>query len=139
MIAIDSNIWIYYLDATTEEHERVRRPMRDALGVRQLFVNGVIPLEVTHHLANRRLDSEQFVREFLDTTDVVVEPVNLKMVRRAEELLQAYPHAGIGGRDASLIAAMERRGISELWTHDGGLKRLDGRLDWLTVHDPVAA
>lgn len=32
---------------------------------------------------------------------------------------------------------MERYDASELWTHDGGMKRLSDRLDWLTVVDPV--
>lgn len=32
---------------------------------------------------------------------------------------------------------MERRDVTELWTHDAGLKRLGERLDWLAVEDPA--
>lgn len=139
MIALDANVWIYYLDAEVDEHERVREPVRRVLRHRRVFANGVVPLEVVHYLSNRRRDSERFVRQFLGTDDVEVEPVGLATVRRADELLDAHPHVGVGGRDASLVAAMERRGVAELWTHDGGLKRLGGRLDWLGVTDPVAS
>lgn len=55
----------------------------------------------------------------------------------ATELLEDHANTGIGGRDATVIAAMRRHDITELWTHDTGLKRLHDRLDWLTVVDPV--
>lgn len=138
-IAIDANVWIYYLDSGVDEHERVRGPVRRALRERALFVNGVVPLEVSHYLANRGRDSDRFVRGLLGMDGVEVEPVDLTMVRRADEILDAHPHVGVGGRDASLVAAMERRGVAELWTHDDGLKRLGGRLGWLGVTDPVAS
>jgi len=31
MLTVDSNIWAYYLDSTTPEHERVRASVRKAL------------------------------------------------------------------------------------------------------------
>jgi predicted nucleic acid-binding protein len=137
MICIDSNVWIYYLDATTPEHEHVRGPVREALGERTIFMNAVVPLEVTHHLTKRQQGGEPFVERFLGLETVTVEPLGVEMVQRAHELLHEYPHVGIGGRDASLVAAMERRGVDELWTHDTGLKRLEERLEWLTVVDPI--
>ena len=138
MICIDSNVWIYYLDATTPEHDRVSGPVREALGERTIFMNAVVPLEVTHHLLKRRRESDVFVERFLELATVTVEPLDVAMVQRAHELLSAHPHTGIGGRDASLVAAMERREVSDLWTHDGGLQRLGEQLQWLTVTDPAA-
>lgn len=58
------------------------------------------------------------------------------MQRRAEPLAD-YSHVGIGGRDASLVATMERHDVTELWTHDAGLKRLGDRLNWLSVEHPA--
>lgn len=137
MICIDSNVWIYYLDATTPKHEYVRGPVREALSERTIFMNAVVPLEVTHHLTKRRRGGEPFVERFLGLETVAIEPLDVSMVQRAHELLNEYPHVGIGGRDASLVAAMERREVSDLWTHDTGLKRLDTQVDWLSVTDPV--
>ena len=77
------------------------------------------------------------MERFLGLETVAVEPLDVAMVQRAHELLNEYPHVGIGGRDASLVAAMERREVSDLWTHDGGLKRLGTQVDWLAVTDPV--
>lgn len=138
MICIDSNVWIYYLDATTPEHDCVKRPMREALGERAIFMNAVVPLEVTHHLVKRREGNEAFVHRFLELTSVTVESLDVALVQRAHELLCEHPHTGIGGRDASLVAAMERRGVDELWTHDTGLERLGERVEWLDVRDPAA-
>lgn len=137
MICIDSNVWIYYFDATTAEHERVRPAMREALGERPLFANAVVPLEVTHYLVKRHEDGGRLADRLLNLDALEVEAVDASMVARANELLQAHPQTGIGGRDASLVAAMDRRGVEELWTHDQGLGRLGERLDWLTVEDPA--
>jgi predicted nucleic acid-binding protein len=81
-------------------------------------VTTVLQMEVVHYLTNQLADSEPYVD-------------------RAATLLAEYDGTGIGGRDATVLAAMERHGVERLWTHDGGLKRLDDRLDWLTVTDPV--
>ena len=137
MICIDSNVWIYYFDATTPEHDRVRAPMRSALAERSVFVNAVVPLEVTHYLTKRRTGDDSFVERFIGLETLTVEALDLNAVRRAHELLTEHPHLGIGGRDASLVAAMERRGVDDLWTHDTGLKRLGERLEWLVVTDSV--
>lgn len=139
MIAIDSNVWIYYCDTTTPEHERVRRPVRSALRNRRAFVNAVVPLEVTHYLTKRRKPEgrTRFEDAFLRLQAVVVQSLTERDVVRSRQLLEEYRTTGIGGRDASLVAAMETRNISKLWTHDIGLKRLGDQLDWLTVVDPV--
>lgn len=50
-------------------------------------MNGVVPLEVSHYLVNRQRDSEQFVQGFHGMEDTTVEPVDVEMVRRADELL----------------------------------------------------
>ncbi len=41
------------------------------------------------------------------------------------KLFQRYFHTGIGGRDATILASMERYRIKELLTHDEAFKRID--------------
>lgn len=137
MIAVDANVWVYYFDARLAEHEAVRPWLRDALAERTLFVNTAIQMEVIHYFANQLEDTEAYTEWFLSLDGLVVTDLEQRDVSRAGELLVSHPHVGIGGRDASLVAAMERREVDELWTHDTGLKRLGERLDWLAVTDPV--
>lgn len=139
VIAIDSNVWIYYCDTTTPEHERVRQPVRSTLRSGRAFVNAVVPLEVTHYLTKRRKSDgrNRFADAFLRVENVVVQSLDQRDVVRSRQLLEEYHTTGIGGRDASLVATMETRNVGELWTHDVGLKRLGDSLDWLTVVDPV--
>ena len=139
MICIDANIWVYYFDSRADEHERVRPQMADTLENRRPFCNTAIQMEVVHFFANQFEDTKRYVDRLLGFEDLAVADLVIEDVERARELLVSHPHVGIGGRDASLVASMERRGVPELWTHDQGLKRLGDRLDWLTVKDPVAA
>lgn len=137
MICLDANVWIYYLDATLDEHEQVTRPVREALAGESIFHNAVVALEVVHYLRNQHTEPDRAVETVLNLGSTVVSSVDRSAVERADKLLAEYPHVGIGGRDASLVAAMERNDVTELWTHDEGLKRLGGRLDWLSVEDPA--
>jgi predicted nucleic acid-binding protein len=137
MICLDANVWIYYLDATLAEHRRIVRPVRETRDSESAFHNAVVALEVVHYLRKQHADPDRAVRAFLNLGSTVVSAVDHAVVERADELLGEHPHVGIGGRDASLVAAMERNDVTELWTHNEGLKRLGGRLDWLSVVDPA--
>lgn len=137
MIAVDANIWVYYFDARLPEHEAVRPWMSDTLTDRTLFVNTAIQMEVVHYFAKQLEDTEAYTEWFLSLDGLVVTALEQRDVSQASELLVSHPHVGIGGRDASLVATMERQSVDELWTHDTGLKRLGERMDWLSVTDPV--
>ncbi len=137
MIAVDANVWVYYFDTRLAEHEAVRPWLRNALAERTLFVNTAIQMEVIHYFAKQLEDTEAYTEWFLSLDGLVVTVLEQQDVSRAGELLVSHPHVGIGGRDASFVAAMERREVSDLWTHDTGLKRLGTLVDWLTVTDPV--
>ena len=50
------------------------------------------------------------------------------------EMLKRYSHIGIGGRDATILAMMDRAKIQRLMTHDEALKKVD----WLEAVDPVS-
>lgn len=137
MLCVDANVWVYYFDSRTDEHEAVKPRMVEALGDRPLFCNTAIQMEVVHYFANQFVETGPYVDRLLGLEGLTVADLTEQDVERAGDVLQAHPHVGIGGRDASLVAAMERRDVGELWTHDAGLKRLGDRLDWLTVEDPV--
>lgn len=137
MYCLDANIWIYYLDETLPEHESVSGPVSEVLSEEPLFITTVLQMEVVHYLQNQLADSQQAIDQFLHLEDVTTAELTQNDVSAAAELLRQYSDTGIGGRDATVIAAMDRNDVTKLWTHDGGPKRLESSLDWLTVVDPV--
>lgn len=137
MYCLDANVWIYFLDAGLDEHEAVGDPVSELLDERPLFTTTVIQMEVVHYLFCQLAESEAAIDRFLNLEGTTVASLVLPDVSRAVDLLRDHEETGIGGRDATIVAAMERSDVAELWTHDDGLKRLGGQLDWLTVTDPV--
>lgn len=137
MYCLDANIWVYYLDADLQEHQFVRSEVADLLRSEALFTTTVIQMEVIHYLSNQVANSESTVDRFLNLEGTAVAPLTTDDVRRANEILNAHQNTGLGGRDATILAAAERRDVTELWTHDTDLKRVaDDSLD-IAVHDPV--
>ena len=139
MLCLDANVWIYFLDADLDEHEAVHDAVADVLHSTPLFTTTVLQMEVVHYLTNQVAESDTYVETILSADDTVVAALQSGDVARAAELLDEHEHAGIGGRDATVLAAMERHDVTQLWTHDEGLVRMDERLDWLDVTDPVTA
>jgi len=136
MICIDANVWVYYFDATLPEHTAVAERM-DALDSDvSLFVTSVLQMEVVHYLANQQSESEQLVDQFLALDDVTAVPLTTADVRQAGAILHEYANSGIGGRDASVLAAMDRCGIDTLWTHDKAFQTV-ARESGIAVVDPV--
>ncbi len=137
MYCLDANVWVYYLDSGLDEHDAVRGPVRTLLSEHTLFTTTVVQMEVIHYLHNQLAESESAIDRFLHLGDVTIADLTTADVPVASDLLGNHSHAGIGGRDATIVAAMDRYEVSELWTHDGGLKRLGDAVNWLTVVDPV--
>ena len=134
MLTIDTNIWAYYFDGDCPEHESVVGPVEKALRSEQIAVNTIIVMELAHFLVKslgapiggEKLD--QFLRFPLIITDF-----DYQHAISAIEMLKKYSHVGIGGRDATLLAMMERAGEKRIMTHDEALKKVD----WLKPIDPV--
>lgn len=137
MYCLDANIWIYYFDSGLAEHEAVHEPVTDLLRNEPIFTTSVLQMEVVHYLTNQLAESETAVDRFLSLEDVVAADLRSEDVEMAVDFLSEHEAVGIGGRDATVLAAMERHDIGRLWTHDEGLKRLNDRIDWLDVSDPV--
>lgn len=136
MYCLDANIWVYYLDSNLPEHEAVVESVRSLLKDHPLFTTTVLQMEVIHYLKHQLDNSPPTIERFLTLEDVTVAELTTDDVRAAVDMLE-LSDAGIGGRDATVIAAMNRHGVTTLWTHDRGLKRFGDQLDWLTVADPV--
>jgi len=134
MQAIDSNIWVYYLDSSVPEHRRAARAVEKALEG-DVLVNTVIQIEVAHYLVKRlgAVAGREAADVFL-TLPLTVDALDPSLLRDALRLLARYTGVGIGGRDASLLASMERHEVSRILTHDGTFRRVD----WVEVVDPIS-
>lgn len=138
MYCLDANVWIYFLDSSLSEHDRVFEDVSTIVRSKPMFAPTVVQMEVVHYVANQLPNPGPTIERILSAEDVQVADLTKGDVRRASELLREFEQAGIGGRDASVLAAMERHDVSPLWTHDEALLRMGERLDWLDVTDPVA-
>jgi len=137
MHCLDANVWIYYLDADLAEHDAVTDRVGEVVRSKPLFLPTVLQVEVLHYVTNQLDSGHRILDTFLAGEDVAVADLTADDVERASDLLAAHEPAGIGGRDASVLATMQRRDVSRLWTHDEALLRMGDRLDWLDVTDPV--
>lgn len=133
MQAIDSNIWAYALDSTVPEHPKAARAIERALQG-DVLVNTVIQIEVAHYLVKRlgAVAGKEAADLFL-TLPLVVDSLDPPLLRDSLRMLARYTGVGIGGRDVSLLASMEKHGVTRILTHDATF----GRVDWVTVVDPV--
>lgn len=137
MYCFDANIWVYYFDTDLPEHTAVVEHVRDALRTQPLFTTTVLQMEVIHYLHTQHADGSSVIEQFLGLEDVTAGELLTEDVETAVEMLEAYPNISLGGRDATIIAAMKRRNVSRLWTHDAALLDLGEHLDWLQAVDPV--
>lgn len=94
-------------------------------------------MEVVHYFQTQLEHSGGRIERFLTLEDVLTAGLTTEDVETGADILQSHPHAGIGGRDATVLAAMQRYDVSRLWTHDIGLRRVADDLEWLEVTDPV--
>ena len=138
MVCLDANVWIYFLDAELDEHTAVEGDVRTVLREEPVFTTTVLQMEVAHYLSNQLAESETAIDRFLALEDVTVADLTGADVAAATELVADHGDTGIGGRDATVVAAMDRYDVTRLWTHDEGLLRLGNALPWLDVVDPVS-
>mgnify|MGYP001599680219 CR=1 FL=1 len=133
MQAIDSNIWAHALDSTVPEHPRAARAVGRALDG-DVLVNTAIQMEVAHYLVKRlgAVAGGETADDFL-SLPLTVDALDPPLVRDSMRLLLRYTDLGIGGRDATLLASMQRHRVVRLLTHDSTFRRVE----WLDVVDPV--
>lgn len=132
LIFVDSNIWCYYFDRSTKEHDIVSEKLENALGS-GVAINTVVAMEVAHYLIkNLGPDGKKKMDVFLSYPMKIVD-FDQYIARRSIEYLSRLSHTGIGGRDATILASMEELGVEKLMTHDRAFKRID----FIDVVDPI--
>jgi predicted nucleic acid-binding protein len=132
LIFIDSNIWCYYFDRSALEHDIVSEKLEQALD-KGVAINTVVEMEVAHYLIkNLGVQGKKKMDVFLSFHMQVVD-FDQYLAKRSIELLAKFSQTGIGGRDATILAAMEELGIKKLMTHDRAFKRIDS----IDVIDPI--
>ncbi|MHA1928824.1 MAG: type II toxin-antitoxin system VapC family toxin [Candidatus Thorarchaeota archaeon] len=131
---IDTNIWAYYFDASLPEHAQVVKPVETALRKGRGTINATIVVETLHYLVKRlgplagREKGEIFLSYEIPLFELDIETLHL-----TREKLCEFTHLGIGGRDASILATMEKENIPTIMTHDQAFKRIPK----IKVIDPV--
>jgi len=130
---VDSNIWFYYFNRSATEHEAVAEKLEQILE-NGVAINTVVAMEVAHFLI-KSLGSEgkRKVDVFLSYSMEIVD-FDQYLARKSVEYLERYSQAGIGGRDATILASMEELETRKLMTHDKAFKRLD----FIEVVDPIS-
>lgn len=142
MIAIDSNIWIYYFDAILKEHNSVRRFIEDIIDRESIATSTVILLEVAHYLYNVSSVNKETLGEkllkFVKLSNIVVIDLDLELYGDTIKILSELSgnEMSFGGRDASIIAMMRKLRVDTIATHDKDFKRLENLLS-IRVVDPT--
>jgi predicted nucleic acid-binding protein len=134
ILIIDTNIWAYYFDQDSPEHESVVGPVEKALKSEQVTINTIIIMELAHFLIKNLgpVDGGEKLGLFL-RFPFVISDFYYKSALDSVEMLKRHSHLAVGGRDATVLALMNRAGIKKIITHDEALKKVD----WLEASDPV--
>ena len=124
MILVDSNVWIYYLDATLPEHEETVVVLEEIIEREEIAITVVVAIETIHYLFKRLGTNigKKKAEIFLRYPFMMIDLTGDDMVHVAE-ILAETSHLGIEGRDASILVGMQREGIKTIITHDEAFKR----------------
>lgn len=139
MLFIDSNIWCYYFDQRLPEHVRVRDAMREIIKSEDIACNTIIVLEVSHYLVRHFTEKIacKKIETFVNLGNMQIADFNRQMLNQTIESLLAYGFSeGLGGRDATVIAAMKLQNVKTIVSHDEIFRRLSDKLDFEVV-DPA--
>lgn len=138
MYCLDANVWVYFFDEGYDEHAAVAPAVTSVLDGEQLFTTTVLQMEVIHYLSDQLADSEAIVDRFLGLDGTAVAELTDRDVDRAAEILHEHANTDLGGRDASVLTAIDRSDVTDLWTHDEALASVARQFDGIDVTDPVA-
>jgi predicted nucleic acid-binding protein len=145
MITVDSNIWIYYLDPTTSEHRHVIDYLEDLITKETILTSTIIWLEVSYYLFRTSpVKKEKLTR----TLSKLVRLSNMRVVDfdigsyfDTVEVLGDFRRdrrtgLSIGGRDASIVAMMNKYNVKTIVTHDTDFLKLADK-GVILVYDPI--
>jgi len=137
MITIDSQIWIYYWDSNAKEHKCIVNWLngKNKDGIlfnKDIILSAIIPVEVGHHLfkladINKELDKdsvEDLLLSLVSGEYCQIIEIDLLLIIEVIQKLKDYSVLGVGGRDALILATMERFQIQTIATHDRNILSL---------------
>ncbi len=140
MIAIDSQIWIYYFDPNAIANTSVQKWFEGILANEQIMLSTIIPLEVSHNLyAVPKLDkisTEKLILKWVTQENITFVPVDTDIMLIALELLKSNRSKGVGGRDCLILASMLSKDVETIVTNDKNLLRITSLLRIDPVFDP---
>ncbi len=109
MIFVDSNIWCYYFDRSAEEHDSVSEKLEDTIEEEDIVVNTLVFMEVSHYLIKNlgAVKGKNKIEKLLEYPLKIVD-FGLNLMEDSINFLSEYTHTGIGGRDVTILATMEK-------------------------------
>jgi uncharacterized protein len=134
MILIDSNMWCFYFDASAKEHSDAVRAIDEMLPKGNILSSTVVLMEASHFLVKNlgaKIGMEK-IRTLMSFPMTVID-LDSDLLNASVEMLCSYGHVGIGGRDATLLAALKKAKANRIMTHDAAFKDVD----WVEVTDPI--
>ncbi len=133
LISIDSQIWIYYLDANAIESTHVVNYLdgiddEGILTQEKILLNTIIPIEVAHNFfRNKEIDIQktyEIITRTFHLENMEIKEITLTLMELALRIVAKNRIKGIGGRDALILATMEQEQVNTLVTHDKNLLEL---------------
>lgn len=132
-VYVDSNCWIYWMDRRHSEHRFVARPMRAAIK-EGITLNIATFIEVAHYF--RALGEPEFssrMDKLRNLKTLTLVDLDMRTADEALTFLARYGKAGIGGRDAVILATMKLHGVKRILTHDRDFRKVKE----IRVADPI--
>ena len=133
MLTIDSQIWIYYFDGNAKESSNITKWFEGenhdgVLFTKQIIMSSIIPIEVAHNLFKvAELDKdqiEQIIISFISLDNCQLIEIDQMLILEALKILKTFAPIGIGGRDALILATMEKFQLKTIVTLDKNLLAL---------------
>jgi len=119
VIFIDSNIWCYYFNKISPEHEIVSLAVDQIILKKAAAINSVIIMEVAHYLYRQvPAKAASFIEIFLNYPFHFFE-LDIRTVHHAIQVLDEYSSCGIGGRDATIPTSLSSTGGIRCLDQDG--------------------
>jgi len=126
MLLVDSNIWCYYFDKGAKEHRKVVRYLESTIKKEVIAINTVVIMEVAHFLVkNLGSMGKEKMEMFLDLPLKVID-FDYMQALASVKILAENSRSGIGGRDATLLAAMKEANTDKIVTNDSAFRGIKG-------------
>ncbi len=131
---IDSNVFCYYFNRSSDHHEETVQVLENALEEREMHTSVVVLMEVSHFLVNHLgpVKGKERMNTLLSVPKTIHD-FDYNLLSDGLDQLARHAPQGIGGRDAAILATMRKAGIKTILTHDYAFRNLDE----VTVIDPA--